>query len=121
MRFLIDMPLPPQLGGWLREQGHDRAHASELEMAHANDEAILRRASNESRVVITADLDFSRLLAVTKAGGPGLVLFRGGNYSEVELQQRLERVLAIISPEDLPYCIVVIDHKRIRRRRLPIK
>ena len=32
--------------------------------------------------VITADLDFPRLLARPGSTGPGLILLRGGNYSE---------------------------------------
>jgi predicted nuclease of predicted toxin-antitoxin system len=43
----------------------------------------LALARREQRVVITADLDFPRMLALSAAEGPGLILFRGGNYSDV--------------------------------------
>lgn len=45
---------------------------------------------------ITADLDFPRLLALSLAEGPGLVLFRGGNYSDSELCDLLERLLKTV-------------------------
>ncbi len=81
----------------------------------------MARARHEQRVVITADLDFPRLLALTGADGPGLVLFRGGNYSESEMRALLERVLQAVPLEELPRSIVIVDRRRIRRRRLPIR
>lgn len=52
--------------------------------------------------------------------GPGLILLRGGNYSEAESQECVRRVLMALPAEELPRCIVVVDHKSIRRRWLPI-
>ena len=59
---------------------HDAVHALERRLDRASDEVILERARNEQRVVVTADLDYPRLLALAQAKGPGLILFRGGNY-----------------------------------------
>ena len=72
MKFLIDMPLSPELVPWLSQKGHDVIHAFQAGLAFSPDEAILEYARKEQRVVITADLDFPRLLALTKAEGPGL-------------------------------------------------
>ena len=114
------MPLAPALAAWLGRQGHDAVHAIELELDHASDTVVLERARIEHRVVITADLDYPRLLALAQAEGPGLILFRGGNYSEREVLDRLKRALETIPDEELPVSIIVIEPKRIRRRRLPI-
>ena len=121
MKFLIDMPLSPELAVWLVQQGHDAFHASRVGLDRSADPVILQRARNEQRVVITADLDYPRLLAFTQAEGPGLILFRGGNYSERETVERLARVLETIPLEELPSSLVVIEKERIRRRRLPIE
>lgn len=75
----------------------------------------------EKRVVVTADLDYPRLLALTRAEGPGLILFRGGNYSEQEAVDRLRQALETISNEELPNSIVIIEKGRIRRRWLPLE
>lgn len=72
-------------------------------------------------MLVTADLDYPRLLALAKAEGPGLILFRGGNYSEQEALERITRVLETIPNEELPNSIVVIEKGRIRRRRLPLE
>jgi predicted nuclease of predicted toxin-antitoxin system len=114
------MPLSPVLADWLRQRGHDTVHVSDLGLAKALDVEILEYASREHRVIITADLDYPRLLALTQAEGPGLILFRGGNYSETEVKDRLERTLGAITNEDLPNSIVVIEKGRIRQRRLPL-
>ena len=120
MRFLVDMPLSPALAVWLGQKGHDALHVSDLGLAKAPDVEILEFAGREQRTIITADLDYPRLLALAQAEGPGLVLFRGGNYSEQEIQIRLQRVLETISNEDLPKSIVVVEKSRIRQRRLPL-
>ncbi len=121
MKFLVDMPLSPALAAWLVQQGHDASHASQLGLDRASDASILRRAQEEQRVLVTVDLDYPRLLALTQAESPGLILFRGGNYSEVEAVDRLTRALETIPNEELPRSIVVIEKGRIRRRRLPLE
>ncbi|MGA3023801.1 MAG: DUF5615 family PIN-like protein [Bryobacteraceae bacterium] len=60
MRFLIDMPLSPELARWLRVQGHDAVHANDLAMHQSPDSELLRFASTDNRVIITADLDFPK-------------------------------------------------------------
>ncbi|MFN4219229.1 MAG: DUF5615 family PIN-like protein [Candidatus Bipolaricaulia bacterium] len=120
MRFLIDMPLSPELASWLKQRHHEAVHALDVGLDRASDENLIARARQERRVVITADLDFPRLLALTSADGPGLILFRGGNYSELEMRALLERVFQTVPVEELPHSIVVVDRRRIRRRRLPV-
>lgn len=120
MKFLIDMPLSPALASWLLQQGHDAVHASFVGLDRSPDPVILEHARNEQRIIITADLDYPRLLAFAQTQGPGLILFRGGNYSEQEARERLAKVLESVPLEELPRSLVVVEKERIRRRRLPI-
>lgn len=120
MKFLVDMPLSPGLARWLTQKGHDAVHAFSLGLDRAPDTIILERARQEGRVVITADLDYPRLLALTHAEGPGLILFRGGRYGESEVIKRLERVLKRFSGDVLAKSIVVVEKNRIRYRSLPL-
>lgn len=114
------MPLSPALADWLSERGHDAIHALHVGLDRSSDEVILARASADGRVVATADLDYPRLLALAGARGPGLILFRGGNYSEAEAVDRLSAVLARVAETDLPHLIIVVEKGRIRQRRLPL-
>ena len=114
MKFLVDIPLSPELASWLREQGHDSDHATEHMLHEASDLDILRIAAAQGRVVITADLDFPRLFAALGATGPGLILLRGGNYSEAESLDCVRRVLFSIGQRELDRSVVVVDRGIIR-------
>jgi predicted nuclease of predicted toxin-antitoxin system len=89
-------------------------------MHQSPDSEILHFAAGAGRVIITADLDFPRLLAALGSAGPGLILLRGGNYSEAESLACHRRVLISIAQDELPKSIVVVDRERIRRRWLPV-
>ena len=121
MKFLVDMPLSPSLAAWLTREGHDAVHAIQVGLERASDAQILDRAQVEHRLVITADLDYPRLLALTRAVGPGLILLRGGNFAEAEAITLLTRAFRAIASEELMKSIVVIERTRIRRRALPIE
>jgi predicted nuclease of predicted toxin-antitoxin system len=114
------MPLSPRLAEWLNQQGHDAVHAADLGLDHAPDSEILERARTDRQVVVTADLDYPRLLAMAQAEGPGVILFRGGNYSEREIIQRLQDAFQTVPLEELPVVLLVVERSRIRRRRLPV-
>ncbi|MDA9506257.1 hypothetical protein XI09_16775 [Bradyrhizobium sp. CCBAU 11386] len=120
MRFLIDMPLSPVLSHWLTEMGHDAVHASTIGLHAASDTEIIDRARQESRTVITADLDYPRLIATAGSDSPSLILFRGGEWTEAHVRTRLAEVLSALTEDKIRGSIITIDRDRIRRRRLPI-
>ena len=64
MKFLVDMPLSPALAVWLKGQGYDAVHAAQLGLSRAPDLDIMACAKREGRTIITADLDYPRLLAL---------------------------------------------------------
>jgi predicted nuclease of predicted toxin-antitoxin system len=117
----LDVPVSPSLVDVLRSFGYDGVHAVQIGLAKATDTALLDLARNEQRIVITADLDFPRLLALSSADGPGLIPFRGGNYSEQEMRELLARVLTQVTPEILERSICVVDKQRIRLTTLPVR
>ena len=120
MKFLIDMPVTPDAAPHLRAAGHDAIHAVDIGLARSSDNELLTVARREERVIITADLDYPRLIALQQVDRPGVILFRGGAYSDREMLALLDRVLARASTLGLEHSIVVVDRKRIRRRALPI-
>jgi predicted nuclease of predicted toxin-antitoxin system len=76
VKALLDMPVSASLLSVLEARGHEGVHAHQLGLDRAPDEDLLALARREQRVVITADLDFPRMLALSAAEGPGLILFR---------------------------------------------
>ncbi|MBI1877462.1 MAG: DUF5615 family PIN-like protein [Chloroflexi bacterium] len=120
MKALLDMPVSALLLDVLHAYGHEGVHAHQIGLQRATDSELLELARREGRVVITADLDFPRLLVLSSAAGPGLILFRGGNYSDSEMCDLLERVLKEVQPEILENSICVVDKKRVRVTQLPL-
>jgi predicted nuclease of predicted toxin-antitoxin system len=120
VKFLVDMPLSPVLAEWLRNQGHDAVHVATIGLDRAADTEIIAQATLDGRTIVTADLDYPRLLALAGASEPGLILFRGGDWSDREIIARLKQVLDRIQESELEQSILVVDRGRIRRRRLPV-
>jgi predicted nuclease of predicted toxin-antitoxin system len=120
VKFLIDMPLSPTLAGWLDILGHDAVHAADFGLHRAADTEIIAPAKLDARIVVTADLDYPRLLALARATEPSLLLFPRGDWSEAEVIARLSNLLAGLSEADIAQSILVVDRDRVRRRRLPI-
>lgn len=121
MKFLLDMPVSSLLLKVLHGYGHEGVHAHQIGKDRAPDNELLEIARREGRVIITADLDFPRLLALSLADGPGIILFRGGNYSDLEMCDLLDKVLSRFSEDVLENSICVVDKKRIRITQLPLE
>src|SRR5437763_1375172 len=97
-----------------------RSTRSISDSPRSSDNELLTVARREERVIITADLDYPRLIALQQADRPGVILFRGGAYSDRERLALLARVLARTPPRDLEHSIVVVDPRRVRRRAVPM-
>jgi predicted nuclease of predicted toxin-antitoxin system len=121
VKFLVDMPLSPALARWLVDAGYDAIHAGDIGMERAPDVEIVSHASQNERIVITADLDYARLLALTGALEPSLILFRGGDWSDDEVIARINQLLQSVVDAEIERSIFVIERNRVRRRRLPIR
>ena len=120
MKFLVDMPLSPDLAVWLRNDGHDAVHATDIGLAFAADQEIIAHAKREARTIVTADLDYPQLLALTRAVEPSVILFRDGNWSDTEVVARMSTVLLALTEAEIQGSVVVVERERLRRRRLPL-
>jgi len=65
MKALLDMPVSAALLDVLRAHGHEGVHAHQLGLDRASDAELLELARREERIIITADLDFPRLLVLS--------------------------------------------------------
>ena len=118
MKFLVDAPLPPSVAEFLRSKGHEASHVVERGWGRSSDKEILEAAGKEGAVVITADLDFPRLIAITPDKRSGLILFRGADWKRNAICESLDRLFATISERRLALSIVVVEPSRIRVRNL---
>jgi predicted nuclease of predicted toxin-antitoxin system len=76
VKFLVDNALPQGLARLLKVAGYDAVHVRDYGIQHDTDELILMRASEEDRVIISADTDFAAILAAQDRTHPSFILFR---------------------------------------------
>jgi len=78
-------------------------------------------ALQENRVIVTQDLDFSQLVAISGNAKPSLVTLRLSASDPETITQTLRRVLPQITTALQEGSAVTIDDKNVRVRPLPIR
>ena len=119
MRFLIDANLSPRLAEWLRTEGHEAVHVSDVGLAQAPDREIFAYAARELQVVVTSDLGFGEILAQS-LGGVSAIIVRLRTAALATVVARLERTLVPIAPALRDGAVVIVEETRPRVRRLPL-
>ena len=105
----------------LRQAGHDAMHVRRYGIHKADDEVIFDRASQEERVLVSADTQFGAILAARHDAKPSVILIK--RSSERRPQKQAELLLAnrsVIAGLVDRGSIIVFDDRRLRSRTLPI-
>src|SRR5207248_1318004 len=76
MRLLADLHISPLTVAVLNSLGHDVIRVSDVLPLNAADQLIIETARREARIILTQDLDFSRLIAVSGHSAPSLISLR---------------------------------------------
>jgi len=116
MRWLADECVDAALVSQLRDAGHDILYVAEV-ASGATDAEVLRRARNDSRLLLTEDKDFGELLFRLKLAVPGLVLLRLRPDQYLRKWARLEAAIRQFG-DKLFGRYLVIEDTRFRSRPL---
>ncbi len=76
MHLLIDMNLTLRWVDYLRGGGHEATHWSTVGACNATDPEICEYARTHGLIVMTNDLDFPHILALTRFAAPSVILLR---------------------------------------------
>jgi predicted nuclease of predicted toxin-antitoxin system len=105
---------------WLRAQGHDAIHLREQGLHRLPNGEIFAKAGREGRIVLTFDLDFGEILALSDDPSVSVVLFRLHNTRTPHVIARLQAILKVSASPLEKGAIIVVEETRHRIRRLPI-
>ena len=117
MRFVADECCSVAVIGALRDAGNDVLAIAE---AHPGlgDRAVVLLANEQSRVLITEDLDFGELAVRHALVGTAVILLRVANADRAMKPERIRSLLQTAGDRIIGH-FVVVETKRFRFRRLP--
>jgi predicted nuclease of predicted toxin-antitoxin system len=121
MKFLADMGLARSTVAFLRAQGHEAIHLRDEGLQRLKDEEIIEKAVAEGRVILTHDLDFGRIIAVSGTIVPSVITFRLQNMRPAMVNHYLAEVLAQFAEQLAAGALVSVREGNIRVRPLPAK
>jgi predicted nuclease of predicted toxin-antitoxin system len=108
-----------RITSWLNSHGHDATHLRDEGLQRMPNGDIFDKAIAESRVIVTFDLDFGEIVALSKGRKTGVILFRLRNTRTSFVIQRLSEVIAEC-PEALARgAVVIVEEARHRVREFP--
>jgi predicted nuclease of predicted toxin-antitoxin system len=120
LRILADMGVSMRVVGRLRALGHDVIHLREQGLHRLPNGEIFARARSEGRIVLTFDLGFGEIVALSGGETVSVVLLRLGDTTTDFVARRLESVLASAEDALRSGAVVVVEDGRHRVRRLPL-
>src|ERR687897_3726351 len=104
---------------WLNSHGHDATHLRDEGLQRMPNGEIFDKAVAESRLVVTFDLDFGEIVALSKGRKTGVVLFRLRNTRTDFVIQRLSGVISECVDALTRGAIVIVEETRHRVREFP--
>jgi predicted nuclease of predicted toxin-antitoxin system len=116
MKFLVDRCAGRRVAVWLRHQGHDVREATEI-TPDPGDQALLRWAVNERRILVTIDNDFGLLVFHRKEPHCGIV-----RLPDLPAASRIRLMTTIIDryADELENgAILTVGEKRVRISKRP--
>jgi len=115
------MNLSPKWVKFLDNAHIEAAHWSMCGAANAPDTEIMTYAKANNFVVLTNDLDFSAILAVTNGEKPSVVQIRSEDLNPDFIGQAVIDALKQMTPELEQGALLTIDVARTRLRLLPLQ
>ena len=120
MIIVIDNCLPISWVELLRQHGHTARHWRELGAPDAPDTDILRWASENGAIVLTQDLDFTKLLFQSRAPLPSVIQLRLDDIRPTNIGEDVVQILMQQSEDLQRGALITVKGHKSRVRLLPL-
>ncbi len=116
MKFKIDENLPSEIKRLLIQAGHDALTVKDQDLTGQSDANLAVVCLGESRVFITADLDFSDIRAYPPEKYPGIMVIRSDRQDKPTMVELFRPVLDLLTKEQINQRLWIIEQDRVRVR-----
>ena len=120
MKILIDMNLSPKWVDFLTRNKIEAAHWSSIGNPDASDTEIMNYAQVNNFSVMTNDLDFGYILAVTHGKKPSVIQMRTGALGPDKIGNIVVNAINTLSADIDQGALVTIDQRKTRVTLLPL-
>lgn len=117
MKFLIDADVPRSVAKILISLGYDVIDIRDIRPPATTDTVIYHLITEQNRILITRDLDFSNILLYPPPPNAGIIVLRVHLLSTNEIIDIVKDILKHVPEEELIGSLVVArkGHYRLRR------
>ena len=116
MNFKIDENLPREFVDLLAHAGFSADTVVQEHLQGADDSAVANTCRQESRILLTLDLDFSDIRSYPPHAFPGLVVLRPRRQDKLHLIELLSSLIPLFSVEQVENRLWIVDESGVRIR-----
>ena len=116
MQFKVDENLHSDAADLLSQHGHDALTVFDQGLRGHADGDIASFCQQESRAIVTLDLDFSDIRVYPPEDYAGIIVLRLNEQSRASILQGLDRIIPLFEDESLAGHLWIVGEHQIRIR-----
>ena len=116
MQFKIDENLHSEAAELLRQHGHNAVRVFDQRLRGHADVHIASVCQQESRAIVTLDLDFSDIRDYPPKGYHGIIVLRLNDQNRASVLAVLGRIIPLFDTEPLAGRLWIVDEHQVRIR-----
>jgi len=120
MKILVDMNLSPSWTDYLIKNGIEAIHWSSISSPDAPDAKIITYAKAQDLTILTNDLDFGFILAITHGKKPSVIQIRAGALGSNRIGSIVVNAIKMLTADIDHGALITIDPRKTRVSLLPL-
>ena len=116
MRFKLDENLPVELAVVLRQSGHDAVTVLDQGLGGARDSELAFLCTEEGRILVTFDTDFSDIRTYPPKASAGIIVLRLENQARAHVLETVRYLLDALSDSLAQGELWIVEEARVRVR-----